>query len=79
MEPLLQDGSIAFVDTSQRDAKKSGVFMVETTAGVFIKRLRLRADNKVELISENPTYPVEVLLPEEVRIVGRVVGSIERI
>ncbi len=79
MEPLLQDGSIAFVDTSQRDVKKSGVFMIETAAGVFIKRLRLRADNRVELISENPTYPVEVLSPEEVRVVGRVVGSIEKV
>ena len=79
MEPLLEDGSIAFVDTSQKELKKSGVFLVRTNAGVFIKRLRLRADKKVELISQNPSYPVEILEPEEVEVVGRVVGAVEKI
>ncbi|BCD67414.1 LexA family transcriptional regulator [Nitratiruptor sp. YY09-18] len=79
MEPLLQDGSIAFIDTSQKELKKSGIFLVRTNAGLFIKRLRLRADKRVELISQNPSYPVEILEPQEVEVVGRVVGTIEKI
>lgn len=79
MEPELRDGSIVFVDTSIKDIKKSGIFLVSTNAGVFVKRVRLRADKKVELISTNPNYPIEELFFDEIRIVGKVVGAVEKI
>jgi phage repressor protein C with HTH and peptisase S24 domain len=45
--------------------------------GLFIKRIRQRADGMIELISDNKAYSPEVMLPEEIQIVGRVVGNIE--
>ena len=77
MEPTLQDGSIVFVDREQTDINKDGVFVAATNAGLFIKRIRQRADGMVELISDNKAYTPEVLTPDEVRIVGKVVGNIE--
>jgi phage repressor protein C with HTH and peptisase S24 domain len=77
MEPTLQDGSIVFLDRSQTDIAKDGIFIAATTAGLFIKRIRQRADGMVELISDNQTYSPEVLAPDEVSIVGKVVGNIE--
>jgi len=77
MEPTLQDGSIVFLDRSQTNINKDGVFIASTTAGLFIKRIRQRADGMVELISDNKAYPPEVLTPDEVSIVGKVVGNIE--
>ena len=77
MEPTLQDGSIVFVDRTQTNINKDGIFIASTTAGLFIKRVRQRADGMVELISDNKTYYPEVLSPEEISIVGKVVGNIE--
>jgi len=77
MEPTLQDGSIIFVDRDQADINKGGIFIASTTGGLFVKRIRQRADGMVELISDNKTYSPEVLSPEEVMIVGKVVGNIE--
>ncbi len=77
MEPTLQDGSIVFLDRSQTNINKDGVFIASTTAGLFIKRIRQRADGMVELISDNKAYSPEVLAPDEVSIVGKVVGNIE--
>ncbi len=77
MEPTLQDGSIVFIDRSQTNINKDGIFVAATTAGLFIKRIRQRADGMVELISDNKAYSPEVLSPEEVSIVGKVVGNIE--
>jgi phage repressor protein C with HTH and peptisase S24 domain len=77
MEPTLQDGSIVFVDRSQRDINKNGIFIVEASGGLFIKRIRQRADGMVELLSENKLYPPEPIHPEAVSIVGKVVGNIE--
>lgn len=77
MEPTLQNGSIVFVDRTQTNINKDGIFIAATTAGLFIKRIRQRADGMVELISDNKNYSPEVLAPEEVSIVGKVVGNIE--
>ncbi len=77
MEPTLQDGSIVFVDRSQTDINRDGVFIASTTTGLFIKRIRQRADGMVELISDNKIYSPELIAPDEVTIVGKVVGNIE--
>jgi len=79
MEPTLQDGSIVFIDRTQTDPAKEGIFVASTPNGLFIKRIRRRADGRVELISDNPLYSPELLAPDEVRIVGKVVGNIERL
>ncbi len=79
MEPLLREGSIIFVDRSKTDIKKGGVFVIATEAGVFIKRVILKADGWVELISQNDLYPTESLRAEEVRVLGKVVGALERV
>jgi SOS-response transcriptional repressor LexA len=77
MEPTLQDGSIVFIDRTQTNLSKDGIYIASTTAGLFIKRIRQRADGMVELISDNKAYSPEIMLADEVKIVGRVVGNIE--
>ncbi len=77
MEPTLSDGSIVFIDREQTNIGKDGIFIASTTAGLFIKRIRQRADGMIELISDNKAYSPEVLAPDEVSIVGKVVGNIE--
>jgi SOS-response transcriptional repressor LexA len=77
MEPTLQDGSIVFIDREQRNISKDGIYIASTNVGLFIKRIRQRADGMIELISDNKAYSPEVMLPEEIQIVGRVVGNIE--
>jgi len=77
MEPTLQDGSIVFIDRTQTNISKDGIYIASTTAGLFIKRIRQRADGMVELISDNKAYSPEIMLADEVTIVGRVVGNIE--
>jgi SOS-response transcriptional repressor LexA len=78
MEPTLHDNSIVFIDREQRDINQDGIFIVSTTSGLFIKRVRQRADGMVELISDNRLYSPELITPSEVTVVGKVVGNIER-
>ncbi len=77
MEPTLQDGSIVFIDRTQTDIRKNGIFVASTTSGLFIKRIQQRADGMIELISDNSMYPPQAVAPDEVSIVGKVVGNIE--
>ncbi len=79
MEPLLEDGSIVFVDKRRRDIAQGGIFLVATVGGLFIKRVVLRSDGKVEIVSENRAYPKEILAKEEIYVVGRVVAALEKV
>jgi len=77
MEPTLQDGSIVFVDREQTDINKNGIFIASTNGGLFIKRIHQRADGMIELISDNSIYPPQAIDPNEITIIGKVVGNIE--
>jgi phage repressor protein C with HTH and peptisase S24 domain len=77
MEPTLQDGSIVFIDRTQTNINKNGIFIASTTGGLFIKRIQQKADGMIELISDNSIYPPQAVHPDEITIVGKVVGNIE--
>ncbi len=79
MEPTLKDGATVFIDRTQTNINKDGIFVAATNAGLFIKRIRQRADGMIELISDNKAYSPEVLDQSEVKIVGKVVGNMESI
>ncbi|PID47094.1 MAG: phage repressor protein [Proteobacteria bacterium] len=76
MEPTLDDQNVVFVDKSQTNINKGGIFIVSTPGGLFIKRLQIKSDGTIDLISDNKSYGVENVRIEDVTILGRVVGSI---
>jgi len=71
MEPTIKDGSIIFIDRNDKNVQNGGIFVIATTAGVFVKRVNLKSDGKIELISDNQIYPNEII--EEAKIIGKVV------
>jgi len=75
MEPTFKDGDIIFMNRTQADIRKGGVFVVSTPTGLFVKRLSLKSDGTLDLISDNVHYSVESVDASSVEIVGKVVGS----
>ncbi len=79
MEPTLEDGNIIFIDKSQININKGGIYVVSTPAGLFTKRLQLKADNTIDLISDNKSYGVENVRSDDVRVLGRVVWTMRNL
>ena len=79
MEPTLKNGSIVFIDRDQNQISRDGIFVVSTPGGLFIKRLNRKVDGSVELISDNKLYSTEIMAPDEISIVGKVIGEVERL
>ncbi len=75
MEPTFKDGDIIFINRTMDDIRKGGVFVVSTPIGLFVKRLSLKSDGTLDLISDNIQYSVESVPMENVEIIGKVVGS----
>ncbi len=76
MEPTLNDGSMVFLDKSKKNINKGGIFVVSTPFGLFIKRLQIKTDGTLDLISDNPSYGAENVRCEDVEILGEVVGVV---
>ena len=79
MEPTLKDGNVVFVDKSDKNIKKEGIFVLLTQDGLFIKRVLCRVDGSYDIISDNPIYPTQTITKSSFEIVGKVVGVINKI
>ena len=74
MEPSFSYNDIVFINRSKTDVGRGGIFTIRTEHGLFIKRIQVRIDGKLDIISDNKDYPVFVAKQDEVEIIGRVVG-----
>jgi len=79
MEPTIKNGTIVFVDRDSNTISRDGIFVVSTPGGLFIKRLNRKVDGSIELISDNKLYSPEVMAPDEVSVVGKVIGGVEKL
>jgi phage repressor protein C with HTH and peptisase S24 domain len=79
MIPTIKEESTVLVDRTKNMLNSSGVYVVNTVSGLFIKRLALNPNGGVDLISDNKNYDTITMPIDEVTIVGKVVGSLEKI
>ncbi len=76
MEPTLFSGDVVFINQEYTNAKKAGIYVVSTPAGLFIKRLQLHVNGTVALVSDNEAYAPEIMDAQEVTVLGKVVGKL---
>ncbi|MEA2110674.1 MAG: LexA family transcriptional regulator [Campylobacterota bacterium] len=74
MEPTFSYYDIIFLNRSKKDISRGGIFTINTEHGLFIKRIQKRIDGKIDIISDNKEYPIQTVFPEEIEVVGRIVG-----
>lgn len=81
MRPLIEDGDTVLVDIGRTDIVNQGVFVFTSNNEWRIKRLNLKLNGTLEVISDNPTYEKEYLTPDDnidIVIRGRVVLNLSR-
>ncbi len=76
MEPTIKDGSVIFIDRNDTNIINGGIFVISTPAGVFVKRVRLKSNGEIELISDNKAYLPETISGNEIKIIGKVVKTL---
>lgn len=76
MTPTIPDGALIVVDHSQREVVNGWISVVNVCGDLLVKRIRRRLDGTVELVSDNPIYPIETIGSDRIDqlvIIGRVV------
>jgi len=76
MYPTLKEDELVLIDKSLSKYNSYDVFLVNTTNGLFVKRLKI-SDDKIELISDNQEYSNYTFCIDEVTIIGKVLGVLE--
>jgi phage repressor protein C with HTH and peptisase S24 domain len=75
MEETIRDGDVLLVDTSIDRVLDNSIYVVVYGDMVLVKRIHGRINGSLQLISDNPRYPVEEVSKGEVddlKIAGRV-------
>lgn len=78
MAPTFSDGDVLLVDAGAQDpSTHEGVYVLEVHGKVYIKRVRMRMNGRLEVSSDNPTIKTvdELNGDHEVRVLGRVVWA----
>jgi len=75
MEPTLNDGDILFMDRDSINPNRNGIYVVSTPVGIFVKRLQLKLNGTVALVSDNKSYSDEMVNAEDITVLGKVVGA----
>jgi phage repressor protein C with HTH and peptisase S24 domain len=76
MEPLIGNGDLLLVDTTDQSVRNFGVYVIELRTERLVKRVQRKFDGSLILISDNTRYQPEVITPDvatDVRVVGRVI------
>ena len=73
MYPTLKDKELILIDRNKNKYNSNSIFLVNTTNGLFVKRLKIHGD-KIDLISDNKEYSNLILCVDEVLILGKVLG-----
>jgi repressor LexA len=78
MEPDIKDGSLVFVDKTQIEIKKTGIYVVRVKNEIYIKTLQLEKSNII-LKSINTVFNDIEINIEELDIIGRVCGILIKV
>lgn len=75
MEPTIGHGDLLLVDEAIQHVATHGIYVVIYQGMVLVKRIQIRLDGTIVLMSDNTKYKDEVVKPSEavdLRIGGRV-------
>ena len=82
MYDTITDGDTVLVDTSKLNYTNGGVFLFTKNNEWFIKRLRLKMNGDLEIISDNSKYGLETIKPTddiEIIIKGKVIHNLSKV
>jgi len=82
MAPTIGDGDLILIDTRPTPVKSEGVYVINLSGALLVKRLRMRLSGVVDVVSDNERYGTETISGEQLAqlaVLGRVVWQGRRI
>ncbi|WP_289174094.1 S24 family peptidase [uncultured Parasutterella sp.] len=80
MSPEIEDGDAVFIDITDKETLRDGIYLLQVDGELFIKRVQKLIKRRIALISTNKAYKdIELDLDSdiEVRTIGRVIKNLK--
>lgn len=81
MQETITDNDLLLINLAKTDFRNGGIFLLTINNDWYIKRLRMRITGELDIISDNPKYPIETLTPDttkELKVIGRVIKNLSK-
>lgn len=81
METIIEDGDLLLVDIGRTDVYNAGIYVFSIDNEWRVKRFRRKIDKVLEIISDNPKYDIEFIMPDsEISLIirGKVIKNLSR-
>lgn len=81
MQETITDNDLLLIDLAKTDFRNGGIFLLTINNDWYIKRLRLRLTGELDIISDNPKYPIETINKDttaEIKVIGRVIKNLSK-
>ncbi len=78
MRPTFEKGDLVIVDISINSFKNDGIYLIESNAGIFIRRIHKNIDGNMLIKPDNTAYNTVALYENEtseLRIIGKIILS----
>ncbi|NRA88115.1 MAG: helix-turn-helix transcriptional regulator [Rhizobiales bacterium] len=75
MDPTIRNGDTLLIDTSIKEIRDNGIYIVVVNGMTMVKRVHIKLNRSITLISDNLNYPDEEIIFDEthqLHIAGRV-------
>lgn len=76
MEPTLKDGDWVLVDIAKLMPDSDGMFLLQLSTGLSVKRLQGTISNEILVKSDNPKYQAITAEIGEIKILGKVIYTL---
>jgi hypothetical protein len=67
-------GDQLLVDLQQHEIENGRVYVLKSPSGPIVRRLFVQLDQKVRVLADRPDIPEQIVPPEAVHVLGRVVA-----
>ncbi len=75
MEPTLSSDNIVFLDKSKNTIFKQGIYAFIQDDTFFVKRIKKRKDERLDIISDNTIYKDKIISINDIKILGKITNS----
>ncbi|PIT18305.1 hypothetical protein BGI32_01245 [Snodgrassella alvi] len=72
MDPILQDGALVGIDTAETEIHSGKIYaFMDNDGWSYIRILVKTDDSRIKIHSYNYSYETEIVIPESIRVIGR--------
>lgn len=78
MNPTIESGDFVIVDSSQKRVTRDGIYVLEYSGSVFIKRVQIFPGDHASILSDNPRYkPYDIDDLDQLHVIGRCILTLK--